>query len=579
MGPRDVKPIVCFTCKGVGHKSPQCPKRPKDKVKRIAIPVDKITPLNQNDVMSEIAGVRILLTFDSGAMISVVPLELVSEREFTGELSKFKGVSSRREWSEGRVANVTFTIGSDKFTSRAVAVPGDSIDWTAVMSVDMDDNDLWSRTAKHVSRTRKLPQGNTHYLPPHVKEGVVQGAVLVSEGELMDEGETVDKSEIPKVVIEPETHSEELEARDTHAEEEESDVGKNEEVLGLGSGSSEDDVGESTIQGGSADTGEEENISVKTIVAKESRVEIARLTKEDPTLAMARTLADTLSEGYHWREGLLFRNRLDMMGENIEQLCLPKHYRDRCLTLGYEHFGHPGRNKMCDHIRKYFYWPSLTSDIAQHCRSCETCQKKSKQNPKVLPMQEREVVSVPSERICVDLVGPFPTAKGGYQHLLTYIDMATRWPEAIALRKTTTRIVIGQLKLIFSRNGFPTTIVSDNGAQFTSDLFRKFLKEKGITHVKSSPYHPQGNGVVERMHRTLTSVISRCVDKKGNWAQVVPMCLYFLRCTPNRSAGISLFMLKHGWEPVTPLQLLYNGWVQADLRGIDLEEWVATNCE
>ena len=347
MGPRDVKPIVCFTCQGVGHKSPQCPKRPKDKVKRIAIPVDKITPLNQNDVMSEIARFRISLTFDSGAMISVVQLELVSEREFTGELSKFKGVSSRVEWSEGRVANVTFTVGSNKFTSRAVAAPGESIDWKAVMSVDMDDNDLWSRTAKHVSRTRKLPQGDTHYLPPHVKGGVVQGAVLVSEGEVMDEGETVEKSEIPKVVVEPETRSEKLEAHDTHAEEEESDVGKNEEVLGLGSGSSGDVAGESTIQGGSADTGEEETVSVETIVAKEPRIEIhvARLTKEDPTLATARTLADTLSEGYHWRQGLLFRNRLDMMGENIEQLCLPKHYRDRCLTLGHEHFGHSGRTK------------------------------------------------------------------------------------------------------------------------------------------------------------------------------------------------------------------------------------------
>ena len=77
----------------------------------------------------------------------------------------------------------------------------------------------------------------------------------------------------------------------------------------------------------------------------------------------------------------------------------------------------------------------------------------------------------------------------------------------------TTRIVIDQLKSIFCRNGFPTTIVTDNGPQFTSELFRKFLREKGIEHVKSSQYHPQGNGVVERMHGTLNSVISRSVDK------------------------------------------------------------------
>ena len=81
--------------------------------------------------------------------------------------------------------------------------------------------------------------------------------------------------------------------------------------------------------------------------------------------------------------------------------------------------------------------------------------------------------------------GAFPDSQGGFQFFLTYIDMATRWPEAIPLLKTTTRIVIDQLKSVFCRNGFPTTIVTDNGPQFTSDLFRKFIREKGIEHVKS----------------------------------------------------------------------------------------------
>ena len=61
-------------------------------------------------------------------MILVVPIELVSESEFTGEVSKFKGLNSNGEWSQGKVANVTFVVGSDKLTSRAVAVLGDTID-------------------------------------------------------------------------------------------------------------------------------------------------------------------------------------------------------------------------------------------------------------------------------------------------------------------------------------------------------------------------------------------------------------------------------------------------------------------
>ena len=189
------------------------------------------------------------------------------------------------------------------------------------------------------------------------------------------------------------------------------------------------------------------------------------------------------------------------------------------------------------------------------------------------------MVTVPSERVCIDLVGPFPKAKGGFQYLLTYIDMATRWPEAIPLRKTTTSIVITQLRNIFARNGFPTTLVSDNGPQFVSTQFEKFLKTNGIQHVKTSPYHPQGNGVVERLHGTLNSIVAKTTEKKGNWAEVVPMALYFVRCTPGASSGVSPFVLKHGWEPITPLQLLYKGWVQQSLGDVDLEQWVLENAE
>ena len=120
------------------------------------------------------------------------------------------------------------------------------------------------------------------------------------------------------------------------------------------------------------------------------------------------------------------------------------------------------------------------------------------------------------------------------------------------MRKTTTKIVIDQLKSIFARNGFPTTIVSDNGPQLVSVQFARFLKENGIQHVKASPYHPQGNGVVERMHRTLTSIVAKSIQKKGNWAEIVPMALYFMRCTPNKSAGSACFCLSTAGSPSLP---------------------------
>ena len=85
--------------------------------------------------------------------------------------------------------------------------------------------------------------------------------------------------------------------------------------------------------------------------------------------------------------------------------------------------------------------------------------------------------------------------------------------------------------------------------------------------------------MVERFHGTLNKLIAKIIESRGNWAEVVPMALYFIRCTPCEASGLSPFVLMHGWEPNTPLQLLYKSWVQQELGDIDLQEWVLKNTE
>ena len=68
-----------------------------------------------------------------------------------------------------------------------------------------------------------------------------------------------------------------------------------------------------------------------------------------------------------------------------------------------------------------------------HIRACDKCQKQDKAKMKPNPMQLRETSSIPFENVSVDLVGPFPTAVGGFKYLWMDIDLATRWPEAIPL--------------------------------------------------------------------------------------------------------------------------------------------------
>ena len=132
--------------------------------------------------------------------------------------------------------------------------------------------------------------------------------------------------------------------------------------------------------------------------------------------------------------------------------------------------------------------------------------------------------------------------------------------QVIPLHTTTSKVIINQLTNIFSRCGFPAAIVSNNGPQFTGKCFHKWLKGKGIAHIRSSPCHPQGNGVVEWLHRPVNGMISKLIEKKGNWAAVVPMALYFIWSSPCSATGMSPFMARQGREPATLVQLLHKAW-------------------
>jgi len=277
----------------------------------VLIQEDKIERLADNDIMANLGGKRIPMTFDSGAQISVVPIELVKPEELTGETSKCKGAFTKNEWSEGKVANVTFQVGADLFQTRALSVPGEEMEWTAILRVDISDMDMLTKINKITKEKEKVPEADLHYLPPRILDGHVQGAVLVSEGEVVEK--EVQCVEGEQVVAKPQ----DSEPDTDHAMVEGDDVEVSEQVLAgevdLPSVAGE---AEGDTQGGSADTGMTDTITVESITSDTPRVKLAQLTVTDPTLKTARVLADKEAEGYHWEDDLLFRSRLDEWGVN-----------------------------------------------------------------------------------------------------------------------------------------------------------------------------------------------------------------------------------------------------------------------
>ena len=306
---------------------------------------------------------------------------------------------------------------------------------------------------------------------------------------------------------------------------------------------------------------------------KHGRERLVSETKSDPSLHAWRSLAEKGENGLVWKDGLLFRAVTTHVLEPGLALVLPKSFRGKVLLLAHDKLGHMGARRVKELLKARFSWPGIGKDVIDYCRSCPSCQPCAKRKSRQVPMVERKVYSEPFEVMGVDIVGPFPVGKGGYRYLLTAICMATRWPEAIPLKTVTARAVASALMEVFSRTGIPLQIVSDQGTQFVGSVMKKLCGNLNIDRIKTTPYHPEGNGVVERMHGTLGSMLTKAAKEGHGWVEQIPFALFALRAAPNRDLGFSPFELTYGRKVRTPLDIVHQGWAEYEFEELDVEEW------
>ncbi|GFR81299.1 Gypsy retrotransposon integrase-like protein 1 [Elysia marginata] len=209
-------------------------------------------------------------------------------------------------------------------------------------------------------------------------------------------------------------------------------------------------------------------------------------------------------------------------------------------------------------IKSQFSWPNLYSDVKKYVRPCHVCQIKPRTgHDKPAPLQHVHVVEEPFQRVIIDIVGPLPVSEDRFEYLLTMVDVVTRWAEAVPLRRITATDVAESLFQIFCRLGFPLEIQSDRGQQFMSHLLAEFNKLCDINHYFSTPYHPQTNGVVERFHGTLKSILGKLANEcPTKWTKYLPAALFAYRNQVHVSTGFSPFFLLFGRAPRGPMEIL-----------------------
>jgi len=210
---------------------------------------------------------------------------------------------------------------------------------------------------------------------------------------------------------------------------------------------------------------------------------------------------------------------------------------------------HPGIKGSQRLIAGRYFWPSMNADIKQWCKECAECQQSKVGRHVKSPLQSFDLpVSNRFEAVHMDIVGPLPVSND-LKYVVTFIDRATRWCEAQPVPNIEAETVaMAFLSSWVSRFGVPLYLITDRGKQFESELFKKLSEIVGFHRLRTTAYHPQTNGMIERVHRTIKAALKA---RGGDWYQSLPIVLLGLRAIPNES-GLSPFTILTGTTLLVP---------------------------
>ena len=158
--------------------------------------------------------------------------------------------------------------------------------------------------------------------------------------------------------------------------------------------------------------------------------------------------------------------------------------------------GHLGTDKTLARLKERFYWPGQFSDVRDWCSNCSTCAVRKLPIPKPHAPLTSIVVGSPMQLVPVDIVGPFPETAAGNCYILVAADYFTRWVEAYPIHNQEATTVARKLvSEFFFRFSPPERLHSDQGRNFESAVILDVCKLLGIAKSRTTPYHPQCDGV------------------------------------------------------------------------------------
>uniref|UniRef100_A0A5S6QMV6 RNA-directed DNA polymerase n=1 Tax=Trichuris muris TaxID=70415 RepID=A0A5S6QMV6_TRIMR len=205
---------------------------------------------------------------------------------------------------------------------------------------------------------------------------------------------------------------------------------------------------------------------------------------------------------------------------------------------------HLGAEKTLDKLRISAYWVQMAHDVSEYCKTCTKCQQHKLNECPPVPLMNMPVGGV-WHTLGMDIL-QLPDSKRGNKYLLFLQDKYSKWIEAYPMKDQKAETVVSKLIDIFSRFGFPKVVHSDQGPNFESAMMKNVLEAFRVKKTRTTSYHPQGNGLVERTNRTIIQMLGTYVDRHHDCEDGLQMLLYAYHMFRHAATGVSPYLLMFG---------------------------------
>ncbi|MBW0515606.1 hypothetical protein O181_055321 [Austropuccinia psidii MF-1] len=250
---------------------------------------------------------------------------------------------------------------------------------------------------------------------------------------------------------------------------------------------------------------------------------------------------------------------------------------------------HMSEDRTKERVESTAWWPKWEQELSEYINNCERCQKENvKHGKKYWLVQHIQEPKHPWETINMDCV------TGGKENFNAYLIIVYRFSKSMKclqghMEDTAVDIALLFWNIIISTCGVPKIIISDRDPKFTSEFWTNLYEILGTKIAFSTDYHPQTDGLAERIIQTMEDILGRfCAygmeykDHEGythDWVTLLPAVQLAYNTIPHYTTGTTPALVKKGWNPLLPVDHLKKNLLTIYSTAKDFHEMWKMTCE